>query len=285
MAPDIEAAFNEFAEKLRTTPAETRAAASHRESLKSKLEESLGITAFFRTGSFGNGTNIPGFSDVDYFAVIPVEKLHQSSDYDLQQVANALAERFPTTGIRVTAPSVHVPFGTDAAESTEIVPVHHIGFTQLKFRQFDMPNGSSGWMPAAPESHKAYVDLADEKHSGKVKSLIRLLKAWKFRAKVPIRSFYLEIRAAHYAFTEGAIIYDIDIDNLLHAMLEDQLADYPDPRFPSDGLIIKACNSLADKIQSLELLRNACWDAERAQADKYAGNASSAIGNWNRVFK
>ena len=71
MALTVEAAFNEYLVRLRASKADSTAAANHRSSIEAKLKSSFGITNFFRTGSFGNGTNVAGYSDVDYFAVIP----------------------------------------------------------------------------------------------------------------------------------------------------------------------------------------------------------------------
>ena len=59
-------------------------------------------------------------------------------------------------------------------------------------------------MFTAPESHKGYVDWVDEKHSGKVKPLIRFLKAWNFKRNAGIKSFFLELWAAEHADQEAA---------------------------------------------------------------------------------
>jgi hypothetical protein len=106
----------------------------------------------------------------------------------------------------VNGPGVQVPFGDGGAETVEIIPVDETGNTQLGFRQFDMPDGAGGWKFSAPESHKAYVDTIDRKLNGRVKPLIRFVKAWKFFRNVPIRSFYLEMRVAAYADNESSII-------------------------------------------------------------------------------
>jgi tRNA nucleotidyltransferase (CCA-adding enzyme) len=133
MATTIDAAFNEFLNNLRATRVETATAASHRASIEARLQASFGMTSFFRTGSFGNGTNITGYSDVDYFAVIPTTNLKRNSAASLEEVAKALRERFPLTdGIRIDSPGVRVPFGLDGAEATEIVPVDQLsGLTKL----------------------------------------------------------------------------------------------------------------------------------------------------------
>ena len=64
-------------------------------------------------------------------------------------------------------------------------------------------------MKSSPKAHTDYVKQEDERLKGKLKPLIRLLKAWKFYNNVPIRSFYLELRAAKYAESEKSIVYDI----------------------------------------------------------------------------
>jgi hypothetical protein len=50
---------------------ETSATVSHRASIKACLENNFGLKRFTRIGSFGNGTNVSGYSDVDYLACLP----------------------------------------------------------------------------------------------------------------------------------------------------------------------------------------------------------------------
>ena len=54
-----------YAKRLGVQSAETAAVASHRASIKQKLESHCGTIGFFRPGSFGNGTSVIGYSDVD----------------------------------------------------------------------------------------------------------------------------------------------------------------------------------------------------------------------------
>jgi hypothetical protein len=284
MATDIEVAFNQFLEKLRTTPSESDTAASHRSSIKSRLGIDFGMTAFFRTGSFGNGTNVPGHSDVDYFAVIPTDNLKRDSRFSLEAVAESLRKRFPLTPIRVDSPGVKVAFGLDGAEATEIVPVDATGSTKLGFRQFDMPDAYGGWKFSAPDSHNAYVTNIDKGLSGRVKPLVRLVKSWKYERNVPIKSFYLEIYTAKYASSEKAIVYDIDVRNVLTELHEAKLPDLADPRFPNDNFMISPCNTFLQREDALSKLGNAQkWAAEAVSlrlADKHQG----AFDKWNLVF-
>ncbi|MFA5898218.1 MAG: nucleotidyltransferase [Hyphomicrobium sp.] len=286
MPSTIDAAFNAFLGQLRATPAESAAAASHRASIEAKLEATFGITSFFRTGSFGAGTNIVTYSDVDYFAVIPTSKLKSRSDLTLAEVAEALRERFPTTaGIRVDSPGVRVPFGLEGAHAAEIVPVDEMTWrTKLGFRAFDIPDGNGGWMFSAPDSHGAYVGDIDARLDYRVKPLIRFVKAWKFMRNVPIRSFYLEIRTAKYAGAEKSIIYDIDLLRVFREMLAEGLQDLPDPRFPDDPYVVKACRTELHRAEALsKLARTAEWAAE-AWEHKQAGRIRQAFERWSLVF-
>lgn len=284
MATSVEAGFNEFAGSICTSRTESLAAANHRTSIEAKLIAEFGMTAFFRTGSFGNGTNVSGCSDVDYFAVMPTSSLKQNSSLTLEAVATALRDRFPQTGVRVDAPGVRVPFGIDGAETTEIVPVDATGFTKLGFRQFDMPDGDGGWMFSAPESHNAFVSDIDKKLGGKVKNLIRFVKEWKFNRDVPIKSFYLEIRIAEYARREAAIVYDIDLKNIFHILLSESLRDHSDPRFPDDAFLLRACNSEVQRQDALRKLQNAYDWACEAVEDRSIGKEEAAFERWDLVF-
>jgi len=118
MVTTVEAGFREFHGRLTPTGGESQAAKDHRASIEACLEENFEIMRFFRTGSFGNGTSIRGYSDVDYFASIPTKNLKSDSDATLRQMRDVLDARFPHTGVAVRTPAVLAPFGTDASEST-----------------------------------------------------------------------------------------------------------------------------------------------------------------------
>ena len=84
------------------------------------------MNRFWRTGSFGNGTSISGFSDVDYMASIPRDALRQNSTISLTELRKALAARFPNTGVHSACPAVVVPFGTDSKETTDVTPAYRV---------------------------------------------------------------------------------------------------------------------------------------------------------------
>ncbi len=161
MPTDVNVAFQILADGLASSSEETRTAAKHRASLEACLTKQFGMTSFFLSGSFGHGTNILRYSDVDRFAVIPTENLLQDSNATLRKIAVALRKTFPQTGIRVDAPGLRVPFGFKNKELTEVIPADEVGQTNLGYRLFEIADGNGRWLQVAPESHTAYVTEID----------------------------------------------------------------------------------------------------------------------------
>jgi hypothetical protein len=101
-----------------------------------------------------------------------------------------------------------------SSERTEIIPADYMR-DSYGYKVYDIADGAGEWMKTSPDAHNAYVQAVDDKFNGKVKPLIRFLKAWKYFRDVPVSSFYLELRVAKYAVGESAIVYDIDVQRIL----------------------------------------------------------------------
>lgn len=282
MPRSIDEGFNDFLAKLTPTTYESEAAKNHRYSIKTRLELEFGyVPRFVRIGSFGNGTSISGYSDVDYLACLPTNVLTENSAYSLQKVRNTLAERFPNTGVRVSCPAVVCPFGTSASETTEIVPADFVT-ERDGYKVYDIADCSGGWMRASPDAHNEYVSAQDKRLGGKVKPLIRFIKAWKFARDVPISSFYLELRVAKYASGEKTIVYDIDVKNILSTLRDCSLASMQDPAGVSG--YISACRSEVQRQDALSKLNSAATRAEKARDAAVAGKVSDAFDWWRLLY-
>ncbi len=282
MPTDIDSAFSEFYALLTTLAAESAAAKQHRESIRQCLELKFGLTSFFQSGSFGNGTNIRGYSDVDRFAVIPAENTPERSGALLRKVAIALRRRFPLTGIRVDTPAVYVPFGHDGSESTDVIPAVHEGTTHDGFRYLAIAGGGGSWVMAGPDAHNAFVARADEWHDGGTKRLIRYVKAWRYLRQVPISSFYLELRVASYALDRPSVYFPNDMFFVLDELWRDQLVAFRDPMGISG--LIDACSFPGQRTEALRKLRIARAAAERALRFESEGRVKTAFFNWTRLF-
>src|SRR5215204_7357225 len=102
MAKTIDQGFETFLSWLVPLASEHDKAASHKNSVRSCMENNFGCYRFFETGSFGNGTGVRHYSDADYFAVCKSENLKRDSSLTLRKVKEALQATFwRTSGIVV----------------------------------------------------------------------------------------------------------------------------------------------------------------------------------------
>ena len=281
MVKTIEQGFSEFHSRLTPTGGESDAAKSHRASIEACLKTNFGMTRFYRTGSFGNGTDISGYSDVDYFAVIPRENLTQNSSYTLQVIRNALDARFPYTGVTVRTPTVLIPFGINASEATEIVPAYYIK-EENGYPIYGIPDGQGSWMQSSPDTHLAWISSENDRLNKKVKPLIRFVKAWKYYRNVPLSSFYLELYTTKYISSEKVVVYSVDLKTIFKKLWESQLANIQNPAGASG--YIQPCESEAQKSDALSKLQTALTRAENAREQEGAGNIHDAFDWWNLVF-
>jgi len=281
MPRTIDEGFRDFLTKLTPSSSETEAARSHRASIEARLKTDFGLRRFVRIGSFGNGTSISGYSDVDYLASLSRDTLTANSTYSLGKVRDSLDDRFPYTGVRVGCPAVVVPFGNTKSETTEVVPADYVDDKEGHY-VYDIADCKGGWMKASPDAHNAYVANINDKLGGKVKPLVRFIKAWKCYRDVPISSFYLELRVAKYAAGETSIVYDIDVKRILCQLRDCGLADMQDPMGISG--YIPACKTDALHQDAMSKLETAATRAEKAREAAGKGDISDSFDWWRLVY-
>lgn len=153
MPRTVDEGFRDFLTKLTPSKGETTAVKRHRKSIEQCIRSHFGLNRFWRIGSVGNGTSISGYSDVDYMASIPRDKLKNNSTTSLRNLRDALATRFPNTGVRSSCPAVVVPFGTFRKETTEVTPADCVAMSGDDL-VYDIPDCEGGWMKSSPDTHK-----------------------------------------------------------------------------------------------------------------------------------
>lgn len=282
MPRTLDEGFRDFLAKLTPSATESVSAQNHRASIDQCLRNSYTVKRFFRTGSFGNGTSISGYSDVDYFASVATADLNNDSDYVLQTMRGVLDRRFPFTGVSVRCPAVTVPFGVGRAEAHEIVPAHSRGTNAAGFEIFQIPNCGRQWMDVSPDAHNAYVLTQHQRLNGKVKPLVRFLKAWKYYNAVPISSFYLEMRVAKYASGESTILYSIDLQRVFSFLHDNNLPALQDPAGVSG--YIAPCATGAKLQDALSKIATARSRIDKARDAETRGNLADAFYWWNMLF-
>lgn len=282
MTRTVEEGFEILHGWMTPTATESARAQSHRASIKACLEANLGMSAFFRSGSFGNGTSVSGYSDVDYFAEIPGCNVPYSSSVFLDKVFRVLDARFPQTGAKINAPAIVLPFGTDREETTEVVPSELKRTTWRGHRVYHIANGAGGWLESSPDAQGAYVDEVNDRLWKKVKPLIRFVKGWKYYNSVPVSSFYLELFVAQYASGEKAILYPMDMAAVLRNLAELRLSAINDPAGISGS--VAACTSFLDQVSTLSKVEEAARSAAKAREAEAGGSIRDAFYWWDRVF-
>lgn len=283
MLRTVNEGFQVLLSRLTPSDFESDAAKSHRASIKFCLTNNFQSRRFFRTGSFGNATSVSGYSDVDYFSEIPEAFLLHNSATVLSQVRTALDNRFPRSNVYIDCPAVVCPFGTDAKESTEIVPAIYIGnLRNTNFPVYKIPNCSGGWMQSSPDVHNNYVLTVDQNFNGRVKALIRFIKAWKYYRQVPISSFYLELRIAKYAENVTEISYKYDVQRVFAYLLNVNLAQMQDPMGISG--YISPCKTLNHLNDALSKLQTAYSRATKAVEEENKRNLQGAFAWWNLLY-
>lgn len=280
MPTTVAQGFDELLSRIPATDAVTDKLKRHRESIKACLASKFSVTNFVAAGSFGHGTNIPRFSDVDYFMVQAEDDWPNNSATALRNVKNTLANRFAFTDIRVSSPVVLVPFGQTSTERFEITPAF-FDEGDDEHEIFWIPDRETGWMPSAPRAHNAYVTEVNQRLNGRVKPVIRLVKLWNGVCAVGLRSIYLELRIATRLRDADGVTNSVEVANTLAALHASGLRAMRDP-LGVTGLI-KPCSE-AKKVQALSKVETALIRAEKALAAEGAGNPRLAFGWWNKVF-
>ncbi|MEV6886183.1 nucleotidyltransferase [Streptomyces sp. NPDC051135] len=262
MALSVNQGFDLFLQQLTPTVGEREAKARHRRSVETSLQAAaFGVSLFRETGSFTHGTGVRGYCDVDLLASIKAGRPN-SSDTALGWVKSALQASFPSTEVVIRRPTVQVRF-TGGAETWEVLPAF-LTFRGGDTSVYDIPGAAGGWMDTAPTAHLAYVNEVNQRPVavGGAKKLARLVKAWKYYNRVPVSSFYLEMRAAQYMADEPNFIAVWDICGLLEKLDGHQLAGMNDPKNKAGRFA--ACSSDATRREALSKLRTGAIRARKA---------------------
>jgi len=273
--------FSTFHTRITPSGYESGRAASHKASITSRLEEYYDLNQLFYSGSANNGTSISKYSDVDFFASIPTDKLKQNSASSLREIKECLQGRYPNTTVYVDSPAVVLDFGSADWDTAEIIPADYVEQKNGK-NVYEIANGAGGWMRSSPSTHTAYVTEENTRLGKKLKPLIRFLKAWKYYCNAHISSFYLELRATKWMEGESSIVYDIDLCSIMRKLNSCSLAAIQDPKGVSG--YVPACASGAKKADALSKLATAKTRAEKAREAESAGKTSEAFDWWDRVF-
>ena len=156
-------------------------------------------------------------SDVDYFVTMPGPR-PTNSQTSLDALRAALQRGFPNAAIYEDRPAISVHISADVPQM-EVVPAFY-----RTTDDYNIPDPTgSGWIRSNPTKHLEYVNEA-QRRDGKAKSLIRLMKTWRQQNRLPISSFYLEMRTAKQVLDSPPVIYLWDMWDTLQGIANSGLA-------------------------------------------------------------
>lgn len=154
-------------------------------------------------GSFGRGTAINGFSDLDMLFVLPYEIYQQYNTYAgngqsalLQAVRTSMRKTYSSSDIGADGQVVIVSF-TDGI-TFEVVPC----FINTN-GSYTYPDSNSGgsWKVTNPKPEIEAISTGDKKCNGNLKRLCRMARAWKNKWNVPMGGLLIDTFA--FKFLEG----------------------------------------------------------------------------------
>ncbi|HDR4568430.1 SMODS domain-containing nucleotidyltransferase [Bacillus paranthracis] len=146
-------------------------------------------------GSYGRGTDIKGFSDVDILMVLPYDMYAKYNSYIgngqsalLQAVRNSIKLTYPNTEIGGDGQVVVVNFSDGV--KFEIVPAF-LNEGGKSYTYADSNNGGS-WKVCKPILEIEAINEQNKMYNKKVKHLVRMMKAWKNKNNVSISGLLIE---------------------------------------------------------------------------------------------
>ncbi|NEO22688.1 MAG: nucleotidyltransferase [Moorea sp. SIO4A1] len=167
-------------------------------------------------GSYGRGTAVKGFSDLDIIFILPPDLYRQYNSYQsngqsalLQSVKKSLQATYSRTDIGGDGQVVVIQF-TDGIKF-EVVPAFEC--KDSSFRYPDSNNGGS-WKNTNPRPEIKTIKENDKLMNGNLINLCRMARAWKKEWNVPMGGLLIDtlannfLRSLQYKY-QSYIFYDL----------------------------------------------------------------------------
>lgn len=283
MATTVVGAFDEFRSRLPLTDKQHATAQGHVDSIVSFFKEkfSLAPAGVYAAGSFARGTMVRWTRDVDVMAALSVTKYNPVYGDDsakfLHMVRDALNERYGRTTASSKRVAVKLDFTDVVADVVPCFPRQGGGFL--------MPNGSGGWRSTNPPFHAALMRDANAAKEGRLKPLVRLLKAWNIANGHHLGSIHVELLVERMWRDDAEITapYPAAVAETLRVMPDWARVPCPDP-WP-DGRPVDADLSRGNRDMAVRMLEQDAATSAAAERDRANGRYKDAIEKWDKVFR
>lgn len=185
-------------------------------------------------GSYGRGTAIKGFSDLDMLYILPYEIYKKYNAYIgngqsalLQAIRESIKKRYSITNIRSDGQVVIVPF--DDGITFEIVPAF---LNDNDTYTFPDTNHGGSWAITNPKPETAAINDVNIRCNDNLKYLCRMMRAWKNQWDAPISGLLIDTLAYQYIQTwpyrnNSFVYYDwLSRDFFQHLAAQDEKQEW-----------------------------------------------------------
>ena len=284
MPTTVTAAFTQLRGRLALTSNQRRIAAGRLANLQSILAppDYAIAKAPWAIGSYGRDTIVRPERDIDIMVILDYPTYRQRYDNDPQGMLRWLRDRlnakYPNTRVGRSEMAIHLALGEDL--EVDLVP----GFRRNGGGYF-ISNGSGGWLATNPPVHDKLMSDADSRLGGRLKPLVRVMKAWNIMGNGGrLSSFHLEMMVAKmWEDATSLPALPTAVTKTLKAGGSWVRATRPAP-WTESGTDLDAYLSATTRTAVAKIMDE---DAVRAQAalDYVAdGNQRAAYGRWAIVF-
>jgi hypothetical protein len=230
-------------------------------------------------GSYARSTLIRWERDIDLIAPLSVNEYWEhykdnSRDF-LYWVRKALNDEYATTEVSSREVAALLDF---TVIRCHVVPAFkRTGGGSLN------PNGKGGWQPTNPPHQQQFMNEANEAHSGKLKPLIKLMKAWKIENELSVSSFHMELLVEHIWRNGTAGNWPSTVAATLPHLSTWMQFSFTDP-WASDGFVDSQLSE-ADRDAARETAEADATSSAAAETARNEGRTQDALKEWSTVCR
>ncbi len=269
------------------TQADREAFERHRAGIQTSIKKSIDLSKAEVIGSYARNSTLRGSSDLDLFAVVRKEDITWGDSIVapvtlMNRVRDALRSTYPSTSIGRDGQAVVVEFSD--GKSVDVVPAWWVKPRDNGWPLYRIPGSESSWIETSPGLHNKYINDADDRSGGQMKSVVRILKYWKRcrTPSLPLSGFHLELLLAKEGTCNGARTYAQCVADALDLLARRNCRALQDPCGISG--YISAAGTDA-KLATLDAaVQLSATRAKDALAYEASGKIAEAIERWGLVF-
>lgn len=152
-----------------------------------------------------------------------------------------------------------------------------------------MPDGSNNWQATSPGYFAQILQRRDEEQRGRLKPLIRLLKAWNIANGGPLSSFHLEVMVTRIARGKEIPAWPTAVASTLHELTRWIDTVVPDP---GQGFVLLYRYRRLDRYlksderkRIKEMLRTAAKQGDEAEKYRTTSDVEQAFERWSAAYR